>query len=83
MRRSIGRGGLSRSGCRRCRGMIWAGLPLPDRSASDMLLRLLGSPNIASKEWVYRQYDHQVQTNTVAAPGGDAAVLRIKGTGKG
>lgn len=60
-----------------------AGLPLPRWSASETLLRLLGSPNIASKEWVYRQYDHQVQTNTVAAPGGDAAVLRIKGTDKG
>ncbi len=59
-----------------------ASLPLPDQSPADILLRLLVSPNIASKEWVYRQYDHQVQTNTVAAPGGDAAVLRIKGTRK-
>ncbi|MDP2953641.1 MAG: AIR synthase related protein, partial [Chloroflexota bacterium] len=55
-------------------------LPLP---ASQVLLRLLASPNIASKEWVYRQYDHQVLTNTVVGPGGgDAAVLRIKGTKK-
>ena len=60
-----------------------ASLPLPDASPSETLLRLLASPNIASKEWVYRQYDHQVQTNTVQSPGGDAAVLRIKGTGKG
>ena len=45
-------------------------LPLPDESPSEVLLKLLASPNIASKEWVYRQYDHQVQTNTVAAPGG-------------
>jgi len=51
--------------------------------ANDILLRLLSSPNIASKEWVYRQYDHQVQTNTVIPPGSDAAVLRIKGTKKG
>ena len=58
-------------------------LPLPDESPSEVLLRLLASPNIASKEWVYRQYDHQVQTNTVAPPGGDAAVLRVKGTSKG
>ena len=58
-------------------------LPLPDESPSDMLLRLLSSTNIASKEWVYRQYDHQVQTNTVAGPGADAAVLRVKGTMKG
>ncbi len=58
-------------------------LPLPDESPSDVLLKLLASPNIASKEWVYRQYDHQVQTNTVAAPGADAAVLRVKGAKKG
>ena len=57
-------------------------VPLPDRSAGDVLLALLSSPNIASKESVYRQYDHQVQTNTVAGPGGDAAVLRIKDSGR-
>ena len=60
-----------------------ASLPMPDASPSETLLQLLASPNIASKEWVYRQYDHQVQTNTVQPPGGDAAVLRIKGTHKG
>ena len=48
-----------------------------------MLLDMLASPNIASREWVYRQYDHQVQTNTVIAPGGDAALLRVRGTDKG
>jgi phosphoribosylformylglycinamidine synthase len=48
-----------------------------------VLLRLLASPNIASKESVFRQYDHQVQTDTVTGPGADAAVLRIKGTPKG
>ena len=58
-------------------------VPLPSASPADVLLRLLGSPNIASKRSVYRQYDHQVQTNTVVSPGGDATVLRIKGTGKG
>jgi len=46
------------------------------------LRELLGSPNIASKEWVYRQYDHYVRSNTVVAPGADAAVIRIKGTKK-
>jgi phosphoribosylformylglycinamidine synthase len=58
---------------------------IPDISpgeANAILLRLLASPDIASKEWVYRQYDHQVQTNTVLGPGGDAAVLRIKGSAK-
>ncbi|MEE9145033.1 MAG: phosphoribosylformylglycinamidine synthase subunit PurL [Candidatus Binatia bacterium] len=44
---------------------------------------LLDSPNIASKEWVYRQYDHFVRSNTVVAPGSGAAVIRIKGTEKG
>ncbi len=49
--------------------------------AGQTLLRLLASPNIASRRGVYRQYDHQVQTNTVIGPGaGDAAVLRVKGT---
>ena len=42
------------------------------------LLALLGAPNIADKRWVFRQYDHMVQTNTVVAPGADAAVLRLK-----
>ena len=58
-------------------------VPLPDGPPSEVLLRLLASPNIASKEWAYRQYDHQVQTNTVVGPGSDAAVLRLKGTPKG
>ena len=57
-------------------------VPIPDRRAGDVLLALLASPNIASKESVYRQYDHQVQTNTVAGPGGDAAILRIKDSRK-
>lgn len=43
------------------------------------LLQLLASPNIASKEWVYSQYDHMVQINTLVLPGqGDAAVLRLQ-----
>ena len=58
-------------------------VPLPNETARQVLLRLLGSPNVASKESVYRQYDHQVQTNTVGPPGGDAAVIRIKGTARG
>ena len=46
---------------------------------SDILLQLLDSPTIASKRWVYRQYDHQVQNNTVILPGGaDAAVVRLR-----
>ncbi len=48
-----------------------------------VLLRLLATPNIASKRWVYRQYDQSVLANTVVAAGADAAVMRIKGTPKG
>ncbi|MEX2237764.1 MAG: phosphoribosylformylglycinamidine synthase subunit PurL [Dehalococcoidia bacterium] len=51
-------------------------------NAEIALLRLLGRPNIASKYWVYRQYDHQVMTNTVVKPGADAAVIRVKGTNR-
>ena len=59
---------------------------LPDirrEEATDTLLKLLARPNIASKRGVFRQYDHQVLNNTVVAPGGDAAVLRVPGTNKG
>ena len=52
-------------------------IPVPKVPPDVILLSLLESPNIASKLSVYRQYDHQVQTNTVVAPGGDAAVLRV------
>ena len=59
-----------------------ADLPLPDASPDEVLLRMLASPNIASKWAVFRQYDHQVQNNTVIPPGGDAALLRLKDTRK-
>jgi phosphoribosylformylglycinamidine synthase len=56
-------------------------------SAGDLtqsLKRLLASPNISGKRWVWQQYDHMVQTNTVEAPGaGDAGVIRIKGSQRG
>src|SRR4029077_11976234 len=48
--------------------------------ATDALMALLGAPNVASKKWAYRQYDHMVQTNTVNLPGLGAGVVRIKGT---
>jgi phosphoribosylformylglycinamidine synthase II len=54
-------------------------IPVPaDRTA--VLRALLGTPNIASKRWVYQQYDTSVRTNTAQGPGGDAAVMRVKGT---
>ncbi|PSL47039.1 phosphoribosylformylglycinamidine synthase subunit II [Salsuginibacillus halophilus] len=49
----------------------------------DWLTSLLQQPTLASKEWVYDQYDYMVQTNTVVAPGADAVVLRLKGYDKG
>ncbi|MFJ8267996.1 phosphoribosylformylglycinamidine synthase subunit PurL [Peribacillus asahii] len=48
----------------------------------ETLLALLQQPTIASKEWVYDQYDYMVRTNTVIAPGSDAAVVRVRGTNK-
>ncbi len=51
-------------------------------SYEQALLALLAAPTVASKEWVWRQYDHQVGINTLILPGSDAAVLRIKGTRK-
>ena len=55
----------------------------PDISHGDTALKkLLATPNITSKEWVYEQYDHMVRLNTLVLPGSDAAVLRIKDTNK-
>jgi len=54
-------------------------LPLGVDQVGSVLLQLLDDPTIASKKWVWRQYDHQVQANTVVVPGGaDAAVLRLR-----
>jgi phosphoribosylformylglycinamidine synthase len=55
------------------------------RAPADLasaLRRLLASPNVANKRWIYRQYDSTVRTNTVRGPGGDAGVVRVKGTRK-
>jgi phosphoribosylformylglycinamidine synthase len=52
-----------------------------DRDFTADLVKLLASPNVCSKRWVHEQYDTMVQTNTVQAPGGEAGVMRIKGTG--
>ncbi|MEH7491077.1 phosphoribosylformylglycinamidine synthase subunit PurL [Neobacillus niacini] len=49
---------------------------------NETLKQLLSQPTIASKEWVYNQYDYMVRTNTVVAPGSDASVVRIRGTRK-
>ena len=60
----------------------WERLPEPADSGA-CLRAILAGPNVAEKSWIWTQYDHMVGTNTVERPGGDAAVLRIKGTSKG
>ena len=55
---------------------------LPRVHPQDALLRLLSSPTIGSKRWVYRQYDHMVRTNTVVLAGMGAAVIRVKETSR-
>lgn len=52
----------------------------PRGDLSEVFLKMIGSPNIASKQWVYRQYDTTVRTSTAVRPGGDAGVVRIRGT---
>ena len=54
--------------------------PVSNREA---LLALLASPDLCSKRWVWEQYDHIIQGNTVQRPGGDAAVIRVNDAGKG
>jgi len=58
-------------------------LPALREDPGTSLERLLDLPTIASKRWVYQQYDQSVQANTVLLPGGDAAVLRVRGTDLG
>jgi phosphoribosylformylglycinamidine synthase II len=55
----------------------------PALSNRDALLKLLASPNLCSKKWVFEQYDHLILGNTVRAPGGDAAVVRVGDGPKG
>jgi phosphoribosylformylglycinamidine synthase len=60
--------------------------PVPIRTHPEparALRELLGNPNVASKKWIYRQYDSLVLSNTMVGPGSDAAVLRIKGSKRG
>lgn len=55
---------------------------LPEIDPAEALLRLIGAPNLCSRAWVWEQYDHGTGGNTVIAPGSDAGVVRIEGTGK-
>lgn len=56
-------------------------VPAPE-SLADTLMTLMGSPDLCSRRWMWEQYDHMVMADTVARPGGDAAVVRIHGTDK-
>jgi phosphoribosylformylglycinamidine synthase II len=73
----------------RQRELALGGIPDLDQNsksndATSCLLRLLASPNVCSRRYVFEQYDHTILTNTVVSPGGgDAAVLRLKGTRRG
>ncbi len=55
---------------------------LPARAPLDCLKKLLACPDLASKRWIWEQYDHLVMGNTVKRPGGDAAVVRVNDAGK-
>jgi phosphoribosylformylglycinamidine synthase subunit PurL len=56
---------------------------VPPMSNREALLKLLASPDLCSKRWVWEQYDHIIQGNVVQRPGGDAAVIRVNEAGKG
>ncbi len=56
-----------------------AQVPAPG-DLGDTLLRLMAAPDLASRRWVWEQYDHMVMADTVGRPGGDAAVVRVHGT---
>jgi phosphoribosylformylglycinamidine synthase len=57
-------------------------VPAPN-SLSETLIKMMGSPDLCSRRWIWEQYDHMVMADTVARPGGDAAVVRVHGTTKG
>ncbi|MFO1520375.1 MAG: phosphoribosylformylglycinamidine synthase subunit PurL [bacterium] len=59
-----------------------ASIPVP-QNFNDALEKLMGSPNLCSRRWIWEQYDHMVMVNTVVLPGSDAAVLRIPETKRG
>ena len=58
-------------------------VPIPEsKSLNTDLLRLVASPDLCSKRWIWEQYDYSVRTNTIVGPGSDAAVVRVKETGQ-
>jgi phosphoribosylformylglycinamidine synthase II len=60
-----------------------ASISIPEcKDFEAALLKIIGSPDMCSKRWIWEQYDHMVMNDTVARPGGDAAVVRVHGTKK-
>jgi len=55
---------------------------IPEGDLTKTFLLLIGSPNVASKQWIYHQYDTTVRTATAVRPGGDSGVIRIRGTNR-
>ena len=74
------RAGTEATGVREQRERDLSALATGGGDLTATLLQLVGSPNLASKHWIYRQYDTTVRTSTVQPPGGDAGVVRIRGT---
>ena len=68
---------------RALRTMDISALVEPPAGLRDAFLRVVGSPNVASKQWVYEQYDTTVRANSIERPGGDAGMIRIPGTNRG
>ncbi|MFZ1413152.1 MAG: phosphoribosylformylglycinamidine synthase subunit PurL [Defluviicoccus sp.] len=63
--------------------VVSAAAVAPTHDPLAALKQLIGSPDLASRRWIWEQYDHMVMADTVQRPGGDAAVVRVHGTGKG
>jgi phosphoribosylformylglycinamidine synthase len=74
------RDGVESEEVRRLRAVDLGEHLIPEGDLTKSFLLLLGSPNVASKRWIYGQYDTTVRTATVVRPGGDAGVIRIRGT---
>jgi phosphoribosylformylglycinamidine synthase len=75
--------GVSGEGLKNSDGVSPHPSPLPEgEGILHSLKTLIASPEIASKSWIYQQYDHMVMNDTIARPGGDAAVVRVHGTPK-
>jgi phosphoribosylformylglycinamidine synthase subunit PurL len=76
------REGIESEEITRLRGMDLSEYLIPEGDLTRTFLSVLASPNVASKRWIYHQYDTTVRTGTAVRPGGDAGVVRIRGTNR-